>query len=370
MNSKNTKNQNRANKNKAQNNAKGTVVSEIKKISYQNPKISDPFVFKKREFIADIPPSEEFTVTKFEVNPGLPITFPWLSGIAVNFEKYKVRKLRFVFETAESTFIGGTVIMAPEFDVTDSLPVTKSELLEYQYATRSPVWKSFSVDLKVKDIMNYPSYYTRSSTQVDKKLYDPLYWIVATDGIISEALTGELWIEYEIEFMLPQKVNRVLSVQNFASFNLAGTSNNAPLLGGNLPQEGEFNVFVTLDKVLNFPSGFYGELLFFCFGTIEETNLTEDEVLSCTGTDAQVAVNIGTRLLNSSETINQVCYVVSIIAQPGGKVQFNNVGTINADNGGSGLTTWILMWNNTYIPAGFLPISQSGKKQIKKSLKK
>lgn len=188
-----------------------TSLGESTQYNYASGKISgNSFRIKKREFLQNIVPQDPFAPIKIEFNPGLPESFPWLSGVAPNFEKYIVHKLKICYETAQSTFVPGMVMMAPEFNISDDLPLTKTELLEYAYAARAPVWKNFSIDISKKSIMNYRDYYIRiGSITTDKKLYDPLYIIVATDAVSTDlSYCGELWVEYDVEFTLPQIIRR------------------------------------------------------------------------------------------------------------------------------------------------------------------
>jgi len=164
--------------------------------------------------------SVDFIPLKFEVNPGLSETFPWLSGVAPNFDRYKFKSLKFIFESSQSTLTTGTVMMAPEFDIADPLPLSKASFLEYAYSARSAVWKNFEVVVPLHAIQNYREFYTRSDYVpiTDKKLYDPLYWMVATDQIAEGTLVGELWIEYDIELYYPQTFVPFMRFVNYKKF--------------------------------------------------------------------------------------------------------------------------------------------------------
>lgn len=203
---------------------------------YVQPKVSSNssgIMVKKREFISNIEPISPFTPQKVECNPGINSMFPWLSGVAVNFEKYRIHKISFIYETAQSTFIPGMIMLAPEFNISDALPESKSELLEYAFATRAPVWKNFRMDLPSSAVMNYKDYYIRAndlSVENDKKLYDPFYLIYASDAVQEDiSYAGELWVEYEIELLYPQRISlSVLRYNGFKSFTFSAPTNGAP----------------------------------------------------------------------------------------------------------------------------------------------
>lgn len=237
-------------------------------MNYSRPRVVDStggIIIKKREYIQNIIPQDPFTSVKIEFNPGLSTMFPWLSGVAQNFEKYKVRKLHFVYETSQSTFVPGMVMMAPEFNVSDSLPTSKAELLEYAYATRAPVWQNFRLVLSPEAVMNFKDYYIRVnelSVENDKKLYDPLYLIVATDAVSTDiAYAGELWVEYEIELLYPQRIALdVLRFNSYHYFTFAAPTNSAPFTNSGIDQGGLL-VSKTDSARLTFNESFTGYLM-------------------------------------------------------------------------------------------------------------
>jgi len=201
------------NQNNDNNNRKLDTQTNLSKTTqYSYPKgimKGNSFRVSKREFLQNVIPQDPFSPIKIDFNPGISSSFPWLSGVAPNFEKYVVNKLRLCYETAQSTFVPGMVMIAPEFNVTDGLPINKTELLEYAYAARSPVWKSFSIDIKKESIMNFRDYYVRVTDVTDKRIFDPLYIIVATDAVSTDlSYCGEIWVEYDIEFTLPQIIRK------------------------------------------------------------------------------------------------------------------------------------------------------------------
>lgn len=250
------------NKNRNNNNQKDTQTSLGRIDDYSSPignMNGNAFRVKKREFIRNILPQDPITPLAIEFNPGLPSCFPWLSGVAVNFEKYAVKKLTFCYETAQSTFVPGMVMMAPEFNVSDPVPTTKTELLEYAYASRAPVWKNFRMSVPEKMIMSYRDYYVRNGTVNDRKLYDPLYLIIATDAVSTElSYCGELWIEYDIEFHLPQiMTNDLSSNKDTKLFYFGLTSNSNPFVN-QLSFKYELDVTHNSNNVLHFHVPFKG----------------------------------------------------------------------------------------------------------------
>jgi len=329
---------------------KGPPTSEAKTVRYDNPNNMKKFVFKKREFISNILATEDFTAVKFSFNPGISTSFPWLSGVATSFEKYVVKNVRFYFETSCPTIVAGTVMMAPEFNVTDPIPESKQELLEYAYATRSPIWQNFEVKLQSKDIMSYKDYYIRGGMVPegnDPRLYDPFYWIVAVDGAPDSINDiGELWIEYEIELSLPQRINNFGYISNFKQFDLGPSGvNDTFTLGQTVTLEaGTANVLITQDNLgyFTFPEGFSGIMYYTVFGD----GIDNYQELATVGEDCirgGLTGTKGTQLSNNS--VYQVSIVCTILAQPGGTLEFSNDGF---ESVGSSDGAVVYFWNNVY----------------------
>jgi hypothetical protein len=262
---------------------KDTQTALSKETQYSFPKGTmkgNSFVVSKREFVKNIIPQDPFGPIKIEFNPGLPGSFPWLSGLAPNFEKYFVRKLRVEYETAQSTFAPGMVMFAPEFNVSDPLPTTKTELLEYAFAARAPVWKNFSMDLPSSSIMNFKDYYVRTGpVNTDLKLYDPLYITVATDAVSTDlAYCGELWFSYEIEFKLPQIINSSISLLNNYKQLTLGTGENGGFHTDAIYQtvtsnQGNLLITLTDSQTLRFDQDFNG----FIWYVINATNVEDQQ---------------------------------------------------------------------------------------------
>lgn len=318
---------------------KDAVVSETDIISYSPPRINrqNDFRIKKKEFIQNVPSASSFTVNTIECNPGLEGMFPWLSQIAMSFEKYEFHEIRFYFETSQSTFVPGTISFAPEFNVADEPPVSKSELFEYAFVKRSPVWKNFSQNYPKKAVMNFKEYYTRNSEPTgnsDKKLYDPFYLIIAVDGVPDTAgsFIGELWVEYDVSLTLPQKLRpSILDLSNTYQVQLNGAEAGAEgsFLGTDIVQSyGDFPIVFDFDlNKITFTTGFEGLWVIYIIGTeagqVEDwLNILDEALLD----NVTVIKQYGTRGQNLELTSGQVEYSMSISAEAGGSIIVANNG--------------------------------------------
>jgi len=163
----------------------------------------DKYVVRHAEYLADVKGSTDFSVVSLRINPADPITFPWLSKIAPNFEKYKFRKLRFMLKPQAPSITPGVIMMAIDYDPTDTAPVSKADLLQYDGAVRVNTWSSQELICKTAG----SSLYTASvapTASADLRLSDLANLHLATSGQLDTSLVSELWVEYEVELHIPQ----------------------------------------------------------------------------------------------------------------------------------------------------------------------
>lgn len=87
------------------------------------------------------PTGVEKVTTSLNINPGLEATFPWLSQIAQNFEKYQIVQLAFRFTSDLSDVISnnlgqvGTIMAAPQYDPGEKTFQTEQQLLTANHKT-------------------------------------------------------------------------------------------------------------------------------------------------------------------------------------------------------------------------------------------
>lgn len=179
-------------------------------------------VIQHREYIADIIGSVGYTVLGFPINPGVGTTFPWLSILARNFEKYRFRRCTFCFESSVATTTAGVVLSAIDLDANDPAPPTKQIIMAYQGANRSNVWAEHCTNLPEMQ----PELYVRTATApsgTDIKTYDAGNLWLATQGEVDNTTPiGELYVDYVVELHVPQ----LASVANNPSLSVNNTVTN------------------------------------------------------------------------------------------------------------------------------------------------
>ena len=140
------------------------------------------------------------------VNPGL-ATFPWLSGVANNFETYRFRRLKFVYYPRCAATQAGQIIMLLDPKSSDANPRTLQIASTYHIRANGNMWAPLElvVPQQVLDTGG-PRKLIRSHTlQADAAaLYDVGRFMFITDGANPfDAVVGELGLEYEVELYTP-----------------------------------------------------------------------------------------------------------------------------------------------------------------------
>lgn len=205
-------------------------------------------IVRHREYIGDITASSAFVNTAYPINPGQSTTFPWLSGIAANFEQYRMRGCLFEFLSTSSDALLmaatssalGTVNMATEYDSLEVNFSGKREMLNHEFANSRKPSVSFihPVECK-KDRTPVSELYVRPHgvpSGADIRLYDLGKFQIATEGMqTSTGTVGELWVTYEVELFKAKYDIATLSSGLSDHFILTGVTNALPLGTGSAP---------------------------------------------------------------------------------------------------------------------------------------
>jgi len=170
-------------------------------------------IVRHREFLQDVQGSEDFALQNFFINPGVNGTFPWLSGIANSFQEFKIHGLIFEFVSTSGNAVSsadaalGTVIMATNYNCTRPNFLNKSEMEQSEFSCSTKPSESLIHPIEC-DITQtpMPCQYIRTSgvpSGQDQRFYDLGNFQLATDGMQSAYIVGELWVSYEVEFLKP-----------------------------------------------------------------------------------------------------------------------------------------------------------------------
>lgn len=183
-----------------------------------------------REFIGNLTGSAAFAIAStFALNPGMAATFPWLAGIAKNWETYRFRSLRLCYYTRTGSNVPGSVILAHDPDSSDAAPATELVMTTYESVAEDAPWKDICLVLRALSMHDIgPRKFVRTgvlAANQDIKLYDSGNLFVGTvDG--TAVPWGKLWVEYDVDLYTPQLPPSGASVAGTAS-NTAGTGSAA-----------------------------------------------------------------------------------------------------------------------------------------------
>jgi len=158
------------------------------------------------EYVGEIFGSVNYNVSTYIIQPGLGALFPWLSQMATLYESYMVDKLHFHFRTEKSTSTNGVVMMAVDYDVQDSAPPSKQQLMAYNNAVRTQPWADASYISQSNDFNKVRQRFIRSGlvANADYKTFDVGNLFVATQGCADTSALGELYVTYDVVFSTPQ----------------------------------------------------------------------------------------------------------------------------------------------------------------------
>jgi len=178
-------------------------------------KENQSIVVRHREFVGSVTASTNFAVQlSLDLNPGNRVLFPWLAGIAVKFQEYRIRGMVFHYiptsgaSVASTNTALGTVMIQTSYRSADSVPTTKYELLNEYCSNESVPSEAFCHPVECDPKENpFNVQYVRSSAianSEDKLLYDLGTTNIAVQGCQgTTGNLGDVWVSYEIELRKP-----------------------------------------------------------------------------------------------------------------------------------------------------------------------
>lgn len=183
-------------------------------------------ILRHREYIGDVLATTAFTVQKYEINPALQGTFPWLSAIAENYELYRMRGLIFEFKSLSSDAVLSTatnsalgyVVMATQYNSLQPQFTSKMQMENHEFANSSKPSCDFIHPVECKrSLLPNDELYTRDGDVPDGgdiRLFDLGQFCIATGGQQAVGgVLGELWVSYEIE-LYQQKYSQPFSIRS------------------------------------------------------------------------------------------------------------------------------------------------------------
>ncbi len=173
-------------------------------------------VIRHREYLGDILSSTAFVNRTYNIQPSLPDTFPFLSTISSSFEEYRFHGLVFEYKSTSANALNstntalGTVVLATEYDVRKPAFPNKLSMENYEFAVSCKPSECCLHPVECDPALQpYKFLFTRvpvsTPVSVDLRTSDMGVFQIATVGMQSDnAVIGELWCTYEIEFIKPK----------------------------------------------------------------------------------------------------------------------------------------------------------------------
>jgi hypothetical protein len=207
-----------------------------------------------REYITDILSTRSFNNRTYRINPGDPMTFPWLHSLADQYQQYRIHGMIFEFRPLTTDFAGsgqpGVVVMATNYNAEDPPYNSKVAMENSEFAVSikptMPVIHAIECDPRETTITKL---YVDKFNDKDPRFSDLGLFQLATQGhSADDVVLGELWVSYCIEFYKPKLSQEVGGVMSFEAFR-GLTSSTDPYGSISISQRGDFPVSVTKDSI-------------------------------------------------------------------------------------------------------------------------
>jgi hypothetical protein len=144
------------------------------------------------------------------LNPRNTSVFPWLAYQATGWEQYHFKKLKFRFVSGNPSTASGMAYAFIDYDVDDAAPTIVEQFSSAGGARASNVWDGFSVEAN-SSLMHGDCFWKYVSGSQSKELRTVYGGFLNFAANTSQALTWDVWVDYEVEFRSPQLVTPVKS---------------------------------------------------------------------------------------------------------------------------------------------------------------
>lgn len=141
-----------------------------------------------------------YSVDSYRINAGDTLTFPWLSSIARNFEKYKFSSLGVAFVSGQATSMPGKVGLGIDYDPLDEPPSNRVEFFTLTAHTEAAPWDNLVLNIPCKGGFKF----TDQSVDANTRLVDMGQLLVMNDLATADSILGDLIVSYTVELAEPQ----------------------------------------------------------------------------------------------------------------------------------------------------------------------
>jgi hypothetical protein len=171
-------------------------------------------IVEESEYIAEVTSnSTTFSLlSTYPINPGQASTFPWLSTIAKNYEKYEFLALQWIYKPEVSQYASngqtGKVLLSVDYDASDAPPSTKAQMEDVVPHSDAMPYQQLKLNCRPKEMhANSDAKFIRPGnlpSNTDIKTYDAGNLFVGISGIANNSGTlGELHVKYIVKLSIP-----------------------------------------------------------------------------------------------------------------------------------------------------------------------
>lgn len=187
------------------------------------------------EYLGEVNSSVLFTLLTYPINPGMAVTFPWLSTVASAFQKWEDNGIVFYFKSTSASALNstntalGSMIGAVTYNPYQNAPTDKIAMLGLSGATAGKPAEDnlFPVECKTAQSLFATKLVRITGVTDDLAKYDSGNFHFASVGAQAAAAVGELHVVYDITLKEPK-----LAQSGWVStLYLAGTIAGASPLG-------------------------------------------------------------------------------------------------------------------------------------------
>lgn len=217
---------------------------------------------RHREYIGEITAAATFTNLAYDINPGISNTFPWLAGVANNFEQYAFTGMIFEFKSLSADYTTaasaalGYVAMATQYNSLNPDFIDKIHMENYEFANSAKPSESFIHPIECKKSLTptEPLYIRTGPVQAnaDQRLYDLGKFQIATGGNSGSGILGELWCTYEVCLYKPKLVDQDDDILS-GHWSLSTVTGPGPLGTSQLPDSDVTLEIVFTPTTITFP---------------------------------------------------------------------------------------------------------------------
>jgi hypothetical protein len=157
------------------------------------------------ELITSVSGSSSFSSARYESNPGISTTFPWLYALAQKYEKYRFRRLELVYIPSKAVVTTpGTVYLSVDYDPDDAAPSSEAAISTYETLASGRPFDEVRVRVDLARVQNAKMKVRSGPRAGSKLLYDPCSLLFGTVDMADGSAVGKLYVDYEIELISPQ----------------------------------------------------------------------------------------------------------------------------------------------------------------------